>query len=266
MFLSANIRLLRKRKNLTQDDLASILNLKRPTLNNYENQISFPPIEMLIRFSDYFNISIDTLVRINLAGLSDSQHKELDNGNDVFMRGTKLRVLTSTVGSDNEENIELVPEKAKAGYLTGFSDPEYIVSLPTFRLPFLDNDKKFRTFQISGDSMWPIPPGAYVTGEFVQDWTSLKSNQAYIIFTLDEGISFKIVENEIKEKGQLQCISLNSLYQPYTVPISNIKEIWKFVHYISAELPSGNLEMNQVVRSLAEIKKEVGAIKNKLYE
>ncbi|ASB50002.1 XRE family transcriptional regulator [Alkalitalea saponilacus] len=266
MFLSNNLKILRKRRHLTQDDLATILKIKRPTLNNYENQVSMPPIEMLMKLSDYFNISIDTLVRVDLSALSQSQMRELENGNDVFVKGAKLRVLTSTVGSDNEENIELVPEKAKAGYLTGFSDPEYIVSLPVFRLPFLDKERKYRTFQISGDSMWPIPAGAYVTGEYILNWNSIKNGQACIIFTLNDGLSFKIIENNIEQKGSIRCISLNPLFEPYEVPVGEIREIWKFVHYISGEIPSEQLEMNHVVRTLADIKSEVGDIKNKLFQ
>jgi len=264
MFLSENLKLLRKRKVLTQDDLASVLGIKRPTLNNYENRVAIPPVDMLIRLSDYFGISIDTLLRVDLSGLSQFQLRELENGNDVFIRGSKLRVLTSTVGSDNEENIELVPEKAKAGYLTGFSDPEYIESLPLFRLPFLDKARKYRTFQISGDSMWPIPHGAWITGEFVLDWSLIKSGEAYIILTLDDGISFKIIHNRINEDGQIDCISLNPLYQPYSLKVSDIREIWHFVHYISPELPSERVEMDHLVRTLSEIKQEVSDIKGRL--
>ena len=264
MYLSANLKFLRKRKGLTQDDLASVFRIKRPTLNNYENQVAMPPIEMLVRFSDYFRVAIDTLIRIDLTRLSQFQLKDLENGNDVFLRGGKLRVLASTVGVDNEENIELVPEKAKAGYLTGFADPEYIESLPLFRLPFLDKSRKYRTFQISGDSMGPIPDGAWVTGEFIRDWTTLKDDEACIILTIDEGISFKMIKNRILSQGLLECISLNPMYQPYRLPVTDIREIWRFVHYISPELPTERVEMDHLVRTLSEIRKDVGDIREKL--
>ena len=47
------------------------------------------------------------------------------------------------------------------GYTRGFADPEFVKVLPVFQLPFLSRDKKYRTFQISGDSMLPIPDGSY---------------------------------------------------------------------------------------------------------
>lgn len=264
MYFSSNLRLLRKRRGLTQEHLAVALGIKRPTLNNYENKVSGPPLDVLTSLADYFGLSMDTLVRVDLSKLTNFQLKDLEGGNDVYVRGSRLRVLTSTVGTDNEENIELVPEKAKAGYLTGFSDPEYISSLPVFRLPFLDREKKYRTFQISGDSMLPVPEGAWATGEFILDWYSIKNGDACIVVTRDEGISFKIVQNEIKEKGSVKCISLNPLYEPYDLPVEEIREIWRFVHYISPELPQGKVEVEHLLRSINTIQQDVGALKDHL--
>ena len=264
MFLPSNLKFLRKRKLLTQDDFASIMEIKRPTLNNYENQGSMPPVELLMRFSDYFGISIDTLIRVNLSALSEIQMAELENGYDVFVKGSKLRVLTASVGFDNKENIELVPEKAKAGYMTGFADPEFITSLPIFRLPFLDESNKYRMFQISGDSMLPVPHGSWVTGVFVCDWNSLKDNDACIIVTSDDGISFKTIKNKIEQQGIMQCISLNPAYKPYDVRVNTIKEIWKFVHYISSELPLEMGETDYLIKAVSELKQDVSDIKKKL--
>ena len=107
------------------------------------------------------------------------------------------------MNSVNRENIELVTEKAKAGYRTGYADPEYIGELPVFNLPFLSDKRKYRTFQLKGDSMLPIPDGSWVTGEFVQDWMEVKNGKAYIVFTLDDGIVFKIVETSFRRTGNL---------------------------------------------------------------
>ena len=197
---------MRKRKGRTQDEVSHALKMKRSTLSGYENEVSLPTVNALIAFSKYFGIAIDTLVLVNLDSLSESQLSQLERGGDVYLKGSNIRVLATTVDSKNEENIELVPEKAKAGYATGFADPEFIRELPVFSLPFLSKQKKYRTFQLTGDSMLPIPHGAWVTGEFVQDWNTVVSGHRYIILTLDEGIVFKIVENLIqKENGIGKC-------------------------------------------------------------
>jgi transcriptional regulator with XRE-family HTH domain len=265
MYFGQNIKFLRKRRGLTQEDVAASMGLKRSTLNNYENLVSEPGLEVLVRFSDYYRIAADTLIRVSLQALPESQMRQVERGFDVFLRGSGLRVLTTTVGADNEENIELVPEKAKAGYAAGFADPEYISILPTFRLPFLSRQKKYRTFQVSGDSMLPIPHGAWVTGVYVQDWQSVRSKDAYIILTASEGIVFKVVENRLKEDGQLVLHSLNPSYDPYDLPASEIREIWQFVHYISGELPDNEIaSATELTRTVQALREEVKAIQTKL--
>jgi len=265
MYFNSNIKFLRKRMGRTQDDVAVSMDMKRSTLSGYENAIAQPGIGTLITFSKYFRISIDTLVKVDLSALPESQLRQLEKGYDVYMNGTHLRILATTVGPDNEENIELVPEKAKAGYKSGFADPEYISILPTFRLPFLSKQKKYRTFQVSGDSMLPIPDGSWVTGVFVQDWTTIRDRDAYILLTIEEGIVFKVVENRIKSDGKLILHSLNTLYEPYEMMVSEIREVWQFVHYISAEIPENSSSQTlNLAKSVKQLKEEVRAIQTKL--
>lgn len=263
-YFSSNIKLLRKRRGRTQGEAANVLGMYRSTLSGYENEVAKPSVEVLAVFSDYFNVAIDTLIKVDLLSLPESQISQLERGYDVFIKGNKLRVLASTVGEDNEENIELVPHKAKAGYASGFSDPEYIKVLPTFRLPFLSKEKKYRSFQINGDSMLPIPDGAYVTGEYVQNWHSIKSGKPYVILTLDDGIVFKVVENYIQEKGVLRLISLNTLYEPYNISIDQVREVWSFVNFISGDIPEANQPKDDIMLSIEQLRKEVRAIQTKL--
>jgi transcriptional regulator with XRE-family HTH domain len=264
MYFTSNIKFLRKRRGRTQDDVAAALNLKRSTLSGYENGVAQPGIDILVSFSGYFNMSIDTLLKIDMTRLSESQLGELERGYDAYVKGSNLRVLATTVNSENRENIELVAEKAKAGYTTGYADPEYIGELPVFRLPFLSDKRKYRTFQLKGDSMLPIPEGSWVTGEFVQDWLDVISGKAYIVFTMNDGIVFKIVENNLGKTGKLVLYSLNPVYEPYEVHVNEVKEIWKFVNYISSELPDPVIPEKQIIQSITLMKNDLERIKAKL--
>jgi transcriptional regulator with XRE-family HTH domain len=264
MYFGKNIKLLRKRKGRTQDELAGVLQMKRSTLSGYENGVAQPSIDNLVHISDYFNISIDTLVRINLSELSESQLSEIERGYDVFVKGSRLRVLATTVDSENDENIELVPEKAKAGYTRGFADPEFIKELPVFKLPFLSKERKYRTFQIKGDSMLPVPDGSWVTGEFVQDWTLLKNGDACIITTLNEGVVFKIIENNIEKSKSLKLYSLNPIYEPYDLNISEIREMWKFTNFISNEIPEPQVPKDDLLKTVANLQYEMNKIKEQI--
>ena len=259
-----NIKLLRKRKRFSQEDVALHLELSRSTIKNYENGTASPKIENLIAFSDFFNISIDTLLRINLGGLREYQLSELDRGFDVYVSSSKLRVLAKTVDKQEKENIELVPEKAEAGYTSGYADPEYISQLPVFNLPFLPSERKYRAFEITGDSMLPIPDGAHVIGEYIENWFEIRNGEACIVVTQNDGIVFKKIENRIKTERKLILSSLNTLYHPYEVDIMEVKEIWRFVNYISDEMPEPLTDMDGVAQTVLKISRDVTEIKDHL--
>lgn len=261
MHFSSNIKLLRKRRGRTQDDVAFALEMKRSTLSGYENKVAEPGIEQLLAFSKYFGISIDTLIKIDLATVSESQLSQIEKGYDIFVTGGKLRVLTSTVNSDNRDNIEMVSEKAKAGYRSGYADPEFIKALPVFQLPFLSKERKYRMFQIRGDSMLPIPDKSWVTGEYLQNWNEIRDKYPYIILTEDDGIVFKVAENKIKTDKKLVLHSLNPLYESYEVAVTEIREVWKFVHYISADLPQQNLPKDELTDTVIRLTREVREMK-----
>jgi transcriptional regulator with XRE-family HTH domain len=264
MVFASNIKLLRKRHKHTQDEVANALDMKRSTISGYENEVAQPGIDVLIAFSKYYNIAIDTLIKENLSLLTENQLAQVERGFDTFISGGELRIHATSVDSENNENIELVNHKASAGYRAGYADPEYIRVLPTFHMPFLSREKKYRTFQILGDSMLPIPTGSWVTGEFIQNWHLIRDGQAYIILTIEDGIIFKVVENHIKDNGKLTLYSLNSFYKPYDIDIKEVREIWKFVHYISSEMPETNQPRQNLERVVADIKRDVEHLKQSL--
>lgn len=260
MYFSSNFKFLRNRKKRSQEELAAGLGIKRSSVNNYENAYALPGIDMLPAMSKYFGISIDYLINEDLSVISESKLRELELGHDAYIKGTKLRILATTVDSSNNENIELVHHKVRAGYTAGYNDPEFISSLPTFQLPFLSKERKYRTFQITGDSMLPIPDKAFVTAQFLENWNEIKDGHAYVLLTQDDGIVFKVAYNHIKSKKQLLLKSLNFVYEPYEINIGDIKEVWEFVNYISTEIPEATQDKEEVNRSITLIQEEMRKI------
>lgn len=237
-YLGSNIKFLRNRIKKSQDEVATMLDIKRSTLNSYENGVALtPPLDLLIKISNYFKFSLDAIIRNDLSRITEFSLREMERGYTKDIEGKNLRVLYSTIDNDEKENIELVPVKSKAGYTAGYNDPEYISGLPTFQLPFLQRDKKYRAFQLDGDSMLPIPDKAFVIGEYVQNLSQLKDGSAYLIVTLDEGVVFKVVYNQAKKRKKLLLKSLNPAYHPYEVDIEKVVEAWKFVNYFTSDIP-----------------------------
>lgn len=57
------LKIIRKSKNLNQQKVAFDLNISRESLSYYENGKREPSLEMLVKMSDYFNVSIDYLIK-----------------------------------------------------------------------------------------------------------------------------------------------------------------------------------------------------------
>lgn len=53
----------RKKRELTQEDLAKKLNVSRSTISSWENGRSYPDLEMLLILSKEFEISVDALLK-----------------------------------------------------------------------------------------------------------------------------------------------------------------------------------------------------------
>ena len=234
MYFANNLKFLRKRRKKSQMDVATELKLTRTTLSGYERNVQ-PPFKTLINISDYFNISLDALIKYDLSLLSEFQLSQIEKGFDIDITGSKLRLLTISVDNNGNENIEMVPVKAHAGYTASYGDVDFIASLPKFKLPFLPANKTYRTFQITGDSMLPVAEGSWVTCSFVENWNDLKDGKACIVVTKDEGIIFKLIYSRLKDK-KLLLVSTNPNYTPFEIEVSKLSEIWQFETLNSFEI------------------------------
>ncbi|AUP77538.1 XRE family transcriptional regulator [Flavivirga eckloniae] len=223
--ISKNIRHLRQLKGLTQEALADNLQVPRSRISSYEEGRSAPTIEMLILISDYFKLPIDILLRNDLTKATDTSFIEVGNQRVLF---------PITVDNDNNNLIEVVPIKASAGYLAGYDDPEYIEQLEKIKLPFLPTGKH-RAFPIKGDSMLPMKSGSYVVGRFIEDRNDIKSGRTYVLVTLNDGMVYKRVINNIELNNSLLLISDNKMYHDYSVPINEVLEIWEFTCSINTQ-------------------------------
>lgn len=226
MTLNTNIKFLRKKKALTQESLAQALGISRSKLAGYELTIT-PPLDILVKISEYFGVSLDILIKEDLSSYSEYKLRELLE-TDQFLRGRKLRILSTTVDAEGRELIEVVSQRAKASYLAGFADPEFISELPRFSLPFLPTDKKHRVFQVDGDSMLPIPDGSWIICEYIDDWLNIKDGERYVIVTEQDGVTFKIAYNRIQSEQKLLLCSSNPIYPPFEVEIEQVREVWRY--------------------------------------
>ena len=237
MLVGENIKILRKRMGKSQEDVASALGLNRSTYSGYENNIAQPNLENMVSISKFFGVTVEDMLSNAFSDYTETDWLALRQRETGHHQGQSLRVLASKVTEDNEELVEVIPEKATAGYTTGYADPSFFEDMPTLRLPFLSKHKKYRAFSIHGDSMPPVSQGSIVVAEYVQDWTSLSNGKCYVLVTRSEGIVFKKVHLSEDRPGLITLVSTNIQYAPYEIPYAELLEVWRFVSYISRDLP-----------------------------
>ena len=75
------IKELRTSKNLTQEDIAKMVKVSKATISNYEKGKVSPPIELLIKLAERYDVSIDWL-----CGLSNEEISRLMSYGDAFFR------------------------------------------------------------------------------------------------------------------------------------------------------------------------------------
>src|SRR5450631_3922525 len=179
--IPANIKFLRKKKGLTQQEFADELGIKRSLVGAYEEERADPKYELLTKIASYFNVSIDDFITeiIDEKWMAKAKISQ-----------TNIRVLSISVDKDDNENIELVPVKASAGYLNGYADPEYVAQLPKFYLPMFKQGT-YRAFEIKGDSMLPLVSGTIIIAEYVENWADVKQGETFVIISKNDGVVYK---------------------------------------------------------------------------
>ncbi|MCD7752891.1 MAG: helix-turn-helix domain-containing protein [Lachnospiraceae bacterium] len=71
--LNENIRNLRKSRGLSQDELAARLHVVRQTISKWENGLSVPDSEMLIKLAAVFEVSVSDLLGAEIPTKQEAQ-------------------------------------------------------------------------------------------------------------------------------------------------------------------------------------------------
>lgn len=246
-----NIQFIRSQKGLSQSQFAEDLNWSKSQVGAYEENRALPSIEKLIQLSDYTKIPVDILIRHDLKKSGSSSFIEIGNQRVLF---------PIMVDSDNENLIEVIPIKASAGYLSGYDDPEYIEQLQKIKLPFLPTGKH-RAFPIKGDSMLPMKDGSFVIGRFIEDRRDIKTGKTYVLLTLNDGMVYKRVYNNIDLNDSLLLMSDNKTYNDYSVPMNEILELWEFTCSINTqEYSEEELKLSSIMNMFNELGVELKSL------
>lgn len=99
--LGENLRSLRNRENITQEQLAEALEVSPQAVSRWENEATFPDISLLPIIANYFNVTTDYILGV------DTCHKQGEIAK-VIEADERLRYEGKT-----RESVEFLREKAK---------------------------------------------------------------------------------------------------------------------------------------------------------
>lgn len=242
-----NLKYLRKLRGWTQEEFAQKLQIKRSLLGAYEEERAEPRIDVLEIVCDMFKLTLDDLLR-----------KDLSDNKSNYL--AKRRALKLAAG---KSEIPFVPVKAAAGYLAGYADPEFIDELNTFTLPMLTGGN-YRAFEIIGDSMLPTPSGSVIVGEKVDSLDEVKNNAACIVVSRHEGIVYKRVQRNNRQKNKLTLVSDNPVFHPYTVNSDDVIEMWQAQLIIAKANQQQRWDMGQLTNIVSDLQEQISTIKKKM--
>jgi len=242
-----NLKYLRKLRGWTQEEFAQKLRIKRSLLGAYEEERAEPRIEVLEVVADMFKLTLDDLLR-----------KDVSDTKTNYIARRRAQKL-----SNGRTDIPFVPVKAAAGYLNGYGDPEFIDELNTFTLPMLAGGD-YRAFEILGDSMMPTPSGSVIVGERVDSLEDLKTNNTYIVVSKSEGIVYKRIMRNNRQKNKLTLISDNPVYQPYTISADDVLEVWQAQVVIAKANAQQRWDVNQLAGLVQNLQQQVTTLKKRM--
>jgi len=241
------MKYLRKLRGWTQEEFAQKLRIKRSLLGAYEEERAEPRIEVLEVVADMFKLTLDDLLR-----------KDVSDNKTSYIAKRRAQKM-----AHGRTDIPFVPVKAAAGYLNGYGDPEFIDELNTFTLPMLAGGD-YRAFEILGDSMMPTPSGSVIVGERMQNLDDVKTNQTYIVVSKSEGIVYKRILKNNRQKNKLTLVSDNPSYQPYNVNAEDVLEVWQAQMIISKANTQQRWDVNQLASLVNNLQQQVTTLKKRM--
>jgi transcriptional regulator with XRE-family HTH domain len=245
--VNQNLKYLRKLRGWTQEEFAQKIGIKRSLLGAYEEERAEPNYEVLETVSDIFKVTIDDLLRKDLSETKGS----------YIAKRRQMKMMADT------NVIHFVPVKAAAGYLNGYADPDFLDELNTFTLPMLTGGS-YRAFEILGDSMLPTPSGSVIIGEKVENLDDVKNNNPYVVLSKSEGIVYKRIVKNNRQKNKLTLESDNPVYQPYNVNAEDLLEIWSAQLVITKVNQMQRWDMGNLASMVSSLQSQVNSLKKKV--
>ncbi|MBQ4572104.1 MAG: LexA family transcriptional regulator [Clostridia bacterium] len=199
ILFSEILRNLRKKEQLTQDELADKLKISKSAISMYENGNRTPDFETLEAIADFFNVNLSYLI-------GEEQKYKLRHPNLTFETVTFPVVGSIAAGYDEiaVENWSGETVEIPLTYLKGRKKEEYFV------------------LSVKGDSMYPL----YMDGDKVlilRQSTLNHSGEIGAVLYEGENATLKKVEY-VDGEDWMKLVPINPQYKPKEITNSDLEQ------------------------------------------
>jgi len=237
---SERLKYLRKEKDISAEELATILDINKSTISRYETNKTEPFLPIVIKIANYFDVSLDWL-----AGVSDIRESYITSSNVLKLYNSlndnkkreAFRYISYLAHTDDctEISSELVYH-LKEGSMPYNTDIK-IVGQTAAGQPLMYGDSITKDISdlsdvpanadfaltVNGDSMEPlIKNGSIIYIHSQED----VENGTISIVELDGAVTCKKI---YKEDNKLKLVSINEKYEPILIEQGNVRILGKVI-------------------------------------
>ncbi len=264
-FLSKNLKHLRLKAGLVQDDFEAI-GIKKATYSNYENGNTEPKIDVLITMSKFLEVEVGELLSRDLTqknGIllphNDVGPPDIPLGNDPI--STYKRDLNT---------IPIIDIDAAAGI--GAMNGDHIETLGHLTVPsntLQRNDARYFAIRTRGHSMSPtIFDKDYLIIRHLErsEWQDLRDEYVYVVVDKEGKSYVKRVKDRLR-RGFIVCMSDNldkGNYPSFTLEEGEIVNLFYAELKISPQLPNINSTYYDRMKTLEDRVDELTAWRSRL--
>lgn len=150
-------------------------------------------------------------------------------------KGEMEKKSTSAVKSNNSNGIPMLPFEAFAGIGYDVEGVNFDVIKERYEIPLFNGIKIDFMLPVRGSSMYPkYSSGDVVACRLITDKLFYQWNKVYVLDTISQGVIMKRLKKS-DNTDMIICKSDNEKYEPFEVPVSDIRNIALVVGVVRLE-------------------------------
>ena len=111
LLIGPRIRLLRKKKQISQEKLGIELNLSKTTISHYENESRIPSIETLIDIANYFEVDLNYILGLDNLIVSNKRTLQASDEEIEFLLEVRRLNVYNRVVSNPKKYAQIVESR-----------------------------------------------------------------------------------------------------------------------------------------------------------